>query len=146
MEELPTPFPLEVVVAGTPVSLQGSKGALHKWKGKVYSAALQRRDETCEMALLDGRALAVEIFYFSDAPMAGDIDNIVKPILDALIGVAYMDDVVVERVTAQKFEPETDWQFTQPSAQLASALEMPTPIVYIRVDDSLNWRALNAGI
>lgn len=32
--------------------------------------------------------VAATIFYFPSAAMQGDIDNIVKPILDALVGVA----------------------------------------------------------
>ena len=55
--------------------------------------------------------------------MIGDIDNIVKPIMDALIHVAYMDDKDVERVAVQKFEPQVEWDFAEPSDQLAAALD-----------------------
>ncbi len=74
--------------------------------------------------------------------MEGDIDNIVKPIMDALIGIAYPDDRFVERIVAQKFEPDTDWAFASPSDQLAAALDKPVPVVYVRVDDDLKWRRL----
>ena len=47
--------------------------------------------------------------------MAGDIDNIVKPIMDALVSLAYMDDKDVERVIVQKFEPDLDWGFDDPT-------------------------------
>jgi hypothetical protein len=72
----------------------------------------------------------------------------VKPILDALIGFAYLDDQVVERVVSQKFEPEMDWTIDDPSDQLIAALDAisagdePSPVVYIRVDDDLSWRTL----
>ncbi len=74
--------------------------------------------------------------------MEGDVDNIVKPILDALIGVAYRDDKGVERVVVQRIEPEDEWEFRDPSDQLASALETEPPIVYVRVDDDLSWRSV----
>lgn len=74
--------------------------------------------------------------------MEGDIDNIVKPILDALIFVADMDDKDVERIVAQKFEPQIDWDFSHPSDRLSTALDAAPPIVYIRVDDDLSWRRL----
>ncbi len=80
--------------------------------------------------------------------MDGDIDNIVKPIMDALIGVAYLDDKWIERVTVQKFEFGLDWTFDTPSKQLASALSVATnleaaiPVVYIHVANDLSWRRL----
>ena len=72
--------------------------------------------------------------------MEGDIDNIIKPIMDALIGVAYLDDSVVEAVSAQKFEPDADWSFEQPSDMLSAALDTDAPVVYVRIDDDLAWR------
>ena len=74
--------------------------------------------------------------------MEGDVDNIVKPIMDALVGVAYLTDQVVERVAVQKFEPTTSWNVAEPSEQLAIALDTGTPVLYIRVDDNLGWRDL----
>lgn len=72
--------------------------------------------------------------------MEGDVDNIVKPIMDALIGTVYPDDGVVERVLVQKFEPDIDWSIEEPSGMLAAALDTDAPVVYIRVDDDLAWR------
>ncbi len=78
--------------------------------------------------------------------MGGDVDNIVKPILDALIGVVYVDDQIVERVTVQKFEPTASWSFANPSEQLAAALDLASieslPVVYVHVVNDLNWRRL----
>ncbi|WP_353204789.1 RusA family crossover junction endodeoxyribonuclease, partial [Sphingomonas sp.] len=88
------------------------------------------------------------IYYFLAAPMAGDVDNILKPILDALVGIAYLDDHLVERVLSQKFEPETDWSFDAPTERLSAALdtrsasEEPAPVVYILIDNDLSWRRL----
>jgi hypothetical protein len=62
--------------------------------------------------------------------------------LDALIGVAYPDDAVVERIVAQKFEPQVDWAFAAPSDQLVAALDKAAPVAYVRVDDDLSWRRL----
>lgn len=72
--------------------------------------------------------------------MEGDVDNIVKPIMDAMIGTAYPDDSLVERVLVQKFGPDTDWSIEEPSEILAAALDTDAPVVYIRVDDDLAWR------
>lgn len=136
-----TLYPLEISLQGVPVSLQ-TKSANNReaWKTRVRKVALERRNTTYELGLLDHRSLGVRIYYFPSAPMVGDIDNIVKPIMDGMIGVAYLDDRVVERVIVQKFEPEGGWEFLAPSEQLAIALDMEPPVVYIRVDDDLSWR------
>lgn len=136
-------YPFEVALPGTPVARQSKRPARREaWKEQVKAAANERRRITCELPFLDDRALAVTIYYFPSAPMEGDIDNIVKLILDGMVGIAYLDDNVVERVTVQKFEPEGGWEFSVLSDQLALALDMEAPVVYIRVDDDLSWRRL----
>lgn len=112
------------------------------WKLIVRDAALKRRNDLSEFCLLDQRALGVKIYYFPPEPMVGDIDNIVKPILDGMAGVAYPSDQVIEQVIVQKFEPDTPWEFVSPSVLLSIALDTTPPTVYIRVDDDLRWRTL----
>ncbi|MDP3896471.1 MAG: RusA family crossover junction endodeoxyribonuclease, partial [Mesorhizobium sp.] len=102
--------------------------------------ARERIAATVELSWLDERPLSATIYYFPVAPMEGDIDNIVKPILDAMVGVAYSNDRVIERVLAQKFEPDVGWSFRQPSEILARTLEAGAPVVYICLDDDLAWR------
>ena len=70
------------------------------------------------------------------------MDNIIKPIMDALIGSAYPDDRVIESVLAQRFEPQAGWSFEQPSEILSAALDVAAPVVYVRIDDDLAWRQL----
>lgn len=141
-----TMFPLEFHLTAIPLSLQASGASKERWRGTVAQAARQRAEETVEFIWLDDVPVAVTIFYFPIAPMAGDVDNIVKPILDALNGQAYTDDRLVERVVSQKFEPDVAWSFGSPSVQLTAALDAisatdePQPVVYIRIDDDLSWR------
>jgi hypothetical protein len=47
--------------------------------------------------------------------MPGDVDNIVKPILDVLGRHIYVDDAQVERVVVEKFEPKNVFAFRAPS-------------------------------
>lgn len=142
MPDQDTLYPLEFLTEGVPVSLRASNRSRDRWKAMVAQSARHRKQETDELGFLDDRALAVTIYYFPTAPMEGDIDNIVKPILDGLIGIAYLDDGVVERVVSQKLEPQVDWSFVAPSDQLAAALDIAAPVVYVRVDDDLSWRRL----
>jgi len=74
------------------------------------------------LGFLDDRPLAVTIYHFPIAAMTGDVDNIVKLIIDGMIAIAYLDDSVVERVTVQKFEPEIDWSFSPPDGPTGTRL------------------------
>jgi crossover junction endodeoxyribonuclease RusA len=141
-------FPLEFYLSEIPLSLQAKPRSQDRWKSVVRNAARQRAEDTVELIWLEEQPLAVTIYYFPPAPMPGDIDNIVKPILDAMIGTAYPDDKSIERIVSQKFEPATDWSFDDPTEQLSAALdaisasEKPSPVVYIRIDNDLSWRRL----
>ena len=79
--------------------------------------------------------MAATLFYFPDGAMQGDVDNIVKLTLDALIRLVYFDDVQVERVVVQKFEPGRLFAFTRPSVTLAAVIEAKRPALYIRLSD-----------
>lgn len=139
-------FPFDFFVLGTPLSLQARTNSLRRWKYTVAQVAAARIRERDIQTFLLPSSLAITIYYFPLAPMSGDIDNIVKPILDALIGVVYLDDRMIEMVTVQKFEPDIAWEISSQSQQLASALdhlsasEASTPVVYVHIADDLSWR------
>lgn len=135
-------YPFEFFMQATPRSHQGKRAAVQRWIEDVAAAASLRSIEITEWYHLDKRPLALTIYYFSDAPLEGDVDNLVKPIQDALIKVAFLDDNQVERVVAQKFEPQEDWDIREPSLQLAKVLDTKPPVIYVRVDDDLGWRFL----
>ncbi len=67
--------------------------------------------------------------------MQGDIDNIVKPILDALCKHVYDDDRQVERVWVQKFEPGRVFQFSNPTLMLTEAIQGEKPLLFVRLTD-----------
>jgi crossover junction endodeoxyribonuclease RusA len=108
-------FPFEFFVAATPRALGASTDSRQRWRTLLQEVARKRIAEAVEFSWLDERPLALSVYYFPPAPMDGDVDNIIKPIMDALVGVVYPDDRVVERVLAQKFEPDVDWSFDRPS-------------------------------
>jgi hypothetical protein len=137
-----TLFPLEFFIEGTPMSLQASARSKDVWRETVRRYATDRVRETADWSFLEPRRVAVTIYYFPLAEMQGDVDNIVKPILDGMINIAYLDDRVVERVLVQKFEPGIERSFGDATRQLEDALRKTIPVVYIRVDDDLSWRIL----
>ena len=42
----------------------------------------------------------IEIYYHTQKGIRADVDNVIKPILDALIGIVYLDDSQVRSVKA----------------------------------------------
>jgi crossover junction endodeoxyribonuclease RusA len=124
-------FPLEFLVRGTPVSSQSkTPRAVRGWKKFVRDASF---DALPSPHFVSSGKFAVTIFYFPVAPMQGDIDNIVKPILDALCKHVYLDDKMVDRVLVQKFEPKTDFVFSNPTSVLSQGIKEAKPILYVRI-------------
>lgn len=126
------PFPVEFLLRETPLSSQAQPASRQRWQSRIAAGA---KAALPEWVWLDHRPVAVTILFFAPAEMQGDIDNIVKPILDGPGTVAYPDDRVVDRVWVQKFEPGTLFACRDPSSILAGALETPAPVLYIRIDD-----------
>ncbi|MDH2312286.1 RusA family crossover junction endodeoxyribonuclease [Methylobacterium brachiatum] len=126
-------FPIEFNVTGTPVSLQAKRArSKEAWKEKVRAAS---REVLPDGHFATERPVAVTLYDFTAVPRTGDIDNILKPTLDALIRHVYLNDGQVERIVAQKFKPDDVFPFTAPSPVLAEALQSVRPVVYIRLSD-----------
>lgn len=127
-------FPIEFVVSGTPVSLQAKRAASkNQWKERVRNASSEVLPEA---HFASEERLSVTILHFPDGQMQGDIDNIVKPILDALSQYIYIDDRQVDRVLVQKFEVGRVFEFEEPTTKFASAIGGMRPLTYIRVSDN----------
>ena len=128
-------FPFEFVVEGTAVSAQAERPeSIHQWKAQIVAASRPRLPEG---HFATQSPLAVTLFYFPAVEMQGDIDNIVKPILDCMGKHIYMDDRQVHRLVVQKFEPGNVFEFSAPSPSLQDALNRPKPVLSIRISDDL---------
>jgi Holliday junction resolvase RusA-like endonuclease len=125
-------FPFEFVVIGAARSQQASADSKEAWRAHIQESA---RLHLPEGNWATGETVFVTIYYFPDTEMDGDIDNIVKPILDAMSGPIYIDDNQVERIVVQKFEPRSLGRivvFSEPTTMLAAAIEAIGPRDYIR--------------
>lgn len=89
----------EFIVAGPPVSQQTRRRQrLKDWKNIVRQAAAASWPP--EQSAIN-TAVLLQITYFY-TEIALDADNIIKPIQDAIIGVAYLDDSQVTDVIVRK--------------------------------------------
>ena len=128
-------FPLELVVEAVPLSQGASADSLGAWRDQLRLAATSALPEghwTTE------EPVAITVYCFPGGRMRSDLDNILKPIIDAFSKLIYVDDRQVERIVAQKFEPERPVTFDNPSERLAEVMERNRPVLYIRLDNDLS--------
>lgn len=128
-------FPIDFVVEGVPVSIQAKKRAKRKeaWISRIRAAAVAKLPQNHFAA---EHPVEVTIFFFSDTEIGRDLDNVIKPILDALSGCVYIDDRQVEKLVIQRFERSRPIILKDPSETLAEAGEMEGPRVYIKVGEA----------
>lgn len=122
----------EVVVEGPAISLRAKdKNArrYQRWITTVRGAARTQWSSGTRRASGDVEVTITN--FYTDVPP--DVDNIIKPILDALETVAYLDDQQVYRVTSAKVDLSRKGQISNPSPVLAEALEKWTEVVYVVV-------------
>ena len=123
-------FPIEIVVAGLPASLQSSPRSRAAWKRRVRDAS--------DAVLPEGhfatdKAMAVTLYIFTAVAMQGDIDNIVKPILDVFSRHIYLDDRQVERIWVQRFAGDLPVRLGGFSNSLDGVAEGARPSLYVRL-------------
>ena len=128
-------LPLEFVVSGMAVSHGARSASRSAWQDKVREAA---RGRLPEFYFTLDVPVAVTIYFFPQGRLPGDIDNCIKPILDAMKALIYRDDSQVDRLVVQKFESERPLELTdEPTECLASALAADHPVVYVKIGTDL---------
>jgi len=130
---------VEFLVPRRPVSLQAKNKANRRaWQQTVASHAAAVWAPRPPLAAGDLRLTIV--YLCGDAP--ADIDNIIKPIQDALVGVVYTDDSLVTDVDSHRrpyvgtFDP-----LALPALVLSGAF-MQTECIYVRVEHAQPLEAL----
>ena len=75
-------------------------------------------------------------YFFDDDPV--DVDNVPKPILDALIGLVYADDSQVFDLICRKRDLTEDLQVHGPSLDLLGFLDKSEQVLHISVVNALS--------
>ncbi len=125
--------PFEFVIPQRPVSQQARRQErLRDWKEFVA--------EHARLAINEPRALATEpialklLYLYDEAAL--DVDNILKPIQDALIGVLFEDDSVITDVEIRRRWRRTTFTVNAVSPILAAGLELGREFVYVALSDA----------
>lgn len=134
----------EIIVWGVPLSVQASSKHMAAWKLRVHEAAYAaiRQVHRHEFA-----NVAVTIIQFAFDWSRGDLDNIAKPILDALCGPAYFAHQYVTQLTLRRTELGAEnVEILDPTPTLANALQQARDerqdFVHIRIEDKTDHRRL----
>ena len=78
-----------------------------------------------------GEVMVVITYFFKGEAL--DVDNMPKPILDALNGLVYADDSQITDLVCRKRDRNRDLQFENPSSVLVETLGRSEQFLYITV-------------
>ncbi len=126
------PILFEMLIPRRPVSHQTkNRDNLQVWKDFVYGRAFQEwRGTPCTM---EGICLTL-VYLCDDSP--ADIDNIIKPIQDTLIGVVFADDFQVTDIASHRRFLSHGIDITKLPALLNKGVVAGKECVYIRISKS----------
>jgi crossover junction endodeoxyribonuclease RusA len=123
----------EFIIAGPPVSQQARRRErLRAWVDAIREEAQRSWPRDDQPA--DG-PIQLELLYLF-VGSAVDLDNLAKPFLDALKGLAYVDDGQVTDLIVRKRDLSQDLRLVNPSPALASGLEQGSEFLYVIVREA----------
>jgi hypothetical protein len=121
----------EFLIPDRPVSLQTrNRENLRQWKSFVASEAAKLWSGE---AISDCNLQLTLIYLCGDDPV--DIDNIIKPIQDALVGLAYIDDILVTDVESRRRPLVGTYDIARCPDRLLQGMASGSECVYVRLSD-----------
>ena len=125
--------PFEFVIPSRPVSQQTRRrDRLHIWKEYVRSLAVASWTPINSRPL--GTASLTLLYLYEEAAL--DLDNIVKPIQDALVGVALDDDALVSDIVIRRRSLRTTFRLDGLTPVLTAAFDRGGEFVYVKIEDA----------
>ena len=121
----------EFLIPRRPLSLQAKSKSLRSWKAFVR----QEATKVWTGSSLQGDNLHLTLVYLCDESPP-DIDNIIKPIQDALVGLVFDDDSQIADVESHRRFLDDTLDLTSLPQLLLSGIASQKECVYVRVADS----------
>jgi Holliday junction resolvase RusA-like endonuclease len=123
----------EFIVNGPPVSQQARRRErLKAWKTTVRQEA--EKNWSSEQKIAIGY-VKLQITYFYDS-LVIDVDNIAKPIQDAIIGLVYVDDNQVTDILVRKRNLSVNFKIENMTSTLAEGFARDNEFLHIVVSDA----------
>jgi len=124
-------FPIEFTFEGPPLSLQSkNKSRKRAYKEMIATAAKQIVPEGFTLLLQD-LEIKITYYYEGDTP---DLDNIIKPIQDALIGVLYVDDQQIADTRSRKRDINGSYRIRNVSACILQAFGNGKDFIHVKIN------------
>lgn len=123
----------EFIVNGPPVSQQ----ARRREKVRAWQATVRQEAEkywTSQQQPAIGLVMVKVTYFYSTYAM--DVDNIVKPIQDAIIGLAYLDDSQITDVLVRKRDLSGNFKIENITPILAEGFARGNEFLHIVVTDA----------
>jgi len=128
-------LPFEFTIQGPPVSNQTrNRARLQQWKQEVRAAA-QGRVLAGAAAVADEVQITITYYYEGDSP---DVDNIIKPIQDALNGLVFVDDAQLAETKSRKRPLNGSYQIKGASGVLLEGFSAGVGFLHIRVERNVH--------
>lgn len=124
-------IPFEFTIKGPPISLQARSATRNRWKVAVAAAAKSALPNG-STPTTDEVAISITYYYDGDTP---DVDNIIKPIQDALIGILYVDDAQIVQAKSAKTRIDASYTIRGASSVLLMAFSDRDAFVHIRITE-----------
>lgn len=124
----------EFLIPKRPVSLQTkNRKNLQAWKNFVFSEACK----TWSGAPHNGKGLHLTLVYLCDDDPV-DVDNIIKPIQDALVGLIYNDDLLISDVESHRRPLTGAFEISKIPNLLVNGIMSGSECIYVRVNESMS--------
>lgn len=134
-------LPFEFTILGPPVSSQTrNRARLQQWKQDVRAAA-QLRVIAGAQPVLEPVQITITYYYEGDSP---DVDNIIKPIQDALNGVVFVDDAQLAETKSRKRPLNGSYQIMGASGVLLQGFSDGVGFLHIRVENNVHNGVLDS--
>ncbi|MGD1902627.1 MAG: RusA family crossover junction endodeoxyribonuclease [Geitlerinemataceae cyanobacterium] len=125
----------ELLLSRRPVSAQGTSKASRRNKRAWQDYIREEARQSWTQAPIADRALRFTVVYLCNGT-PGDINNIIKPIQDALNGLVYVDDGLVRDVNGHMRLLSEPIDVASLPEILRNAVLERLECVYIRVEES----------
>lgn len=125
---------LDFVVVGVPISNQGTGPNLQAWRAAVATEAQTRWKKPVLLRELKGIIIN---FYLGNKPSL-DVDNLSKPIFDAMEGIVYKNDRQIRQAEIAHVRIDAPFVFMGASKVIVSAVQAGNQFVYVRIEDPVD--------
>jgi Holliday junction resolvase RusA-like endonuclease len=125
-------LPWDFTVIGTPISVNArSRSAISQWK-QIVATEARAIWPAGEAPLTDGLQIHITCYHDSAPPL--DVDNMIKPIQDALKGIVYVDDRQLTDTAGHLRDVNERFEVRGMTPEQARGFVSGQPFVHIRIE------------